>query len=196
MKKVVALFRFIPFLNRAFKRKYYASGVGVYVINSIYKKIFRVCASADFLLNHSSTCNQPTKITIADKDDNESVYKCFASCGSCYYQAINGIYMGKGTIWAPGCHFISANHSFKDLAKSQPAPPVRIGDYVWIGGNVSVLPSVAIGNHSVIGAGSVVTKKIEEYTIAAGSPARPIARRCRTCLDKISLTEQYCSNCK
>ncbi len=196
MKELIRLFSFLPFIDRAFKRKYYASGVGVYVVNSIFKRIFRINATADFLVNYASFTNQPKKIIIADKDTNESVYKCFASSGFCYYQAINGIYIGKGTIWAPGCQFISANHSYKELSKSLPAPPIRIGNYVWIGGNVNILPSVEIGDYSVIGAGSVVTKKIEAYTIAAGSPAKPIARRCKKCLDKIPLTEEFCNNCK
>lgn len=196
MKKILGLFRFIPFINRALTRKYYAAGVGVYVVSSIFKRIFRINSTADFLVNYTSFTNQPKKIIIADPENNESVYKCFVAAGFCYYQAINGIHFGKGTIWAPGCQFISANHSFTDLHKSQPAPPIKIGNNVWIGGNVNVMPAVEIGNYTIIGAGSVVTKNIDAYIIAAGSPAKPIARRCISCLDKISLTEQYCNNCK
>lgn len=53
---------------------------------------------------------------------------------------------------------------------------VKIGDNVWLGDNVVVLPGVVIGNGCVIGANSTVTKSIPPYTIAVGSPAKPIKR--------------------
>lgn len=51
---------------------------------------------------------------------------------------------------------------------------VKIGDYVWIGESVCVLPGVTIGEHSVIGALSNVTKSIPPYSVAVGNPARVI----------------------
>lgn len=52
------------------------------------------------------------------------------------------------------------------------AKPVRIGNGVWIGGNVTILPGVTIGDNAVIGAGSVVTEDIPANTLAVGTPAR------------------------
>ena len=52
--------------------------------------------------------------------------------------------------------------------------PVRIGDYVWIGANVIILPGVTIGDHSVIGAGSIVTHDIPANVVALGTPCRVI----------------------
>lgn len=49
---------------------------------------------------------------------------------------------------------------------------VSLGDDVWIGGNVTILPGVKIGSHSIIGACSVVTKDVPEYAIVAGNPAQ------------------------
>lgn len=52
--------------------------------------------------------------------------------------------------------------------------PIRIGRNVWIARNCTILPGVEIGDHSVVGAGSVVTCSIPPRTLAAGVPARPI----------------------
>ena len=54
---------------------------------------------------------------------------------------------------------------------------VSIGDDVWIGQRVTILPGVNIDSHSIIGAGSVVTKDIDAYSIVAGNPARLIRFR-------------------
>lgn len=54
------------------------------------------------------------------------------------------------------------------------AKPVIIGDDVWIGGNVTILPGVKIGNNVVIAAGAVVTKDIPDNCVAGGIPAKPI----------------------
>jgi acetyltransferase-like isoleucine patch superfamily enzyme len=58
--------------------------------------------------------------------------------------------------------------------------PCRVGKYVYIAFNVSVLPGVTIGNHCVIGAGSVVTKDIPQGSIAAGNPARVLRKLTET----------------
>jgi acetyltransferase-like isoleucine patch superfamily enzyme len=52
--------------------------------------------------------------------------------------------------------------------------PVTIGDHVWIGSMVTVLPGVSIGQHAAIGAGSVVTKDIPANCLAVGNPARVV----------------------
>jgi acetyltransferase-like isoleucine patch superfamily enzyme len=52
--------------------------------------------------------------------------------------------------------------------------PIKVGNNVWIGGNVVVLPGVTIGTNVTIGAGSVVTKDIPSNTIAYGNPCRVV----------------------
>lgn len=57
-----------------------------------------------------------------------------------------------------------------------PSAPVVIEDYVWIGSRVIILPGVSIGRHSVVGAGSVVTRDIPPSCLAVGNPARVVRR--------------------
>jgi acetyltransferase-like isoleucine patch superfamily enzyme len=52
--------------------------------------------------------------------------------------------------------------------------PTRLGNNVWIGRGAIVVPGVTIGDHSVVGAGSVVTHDVPPLTLVAGNPARPI----------------------
>lgn len=56
------------------------------------------------------------------------------------------------------------------------AKPIKIGNNVWIGGNVCVLPGVTIGDNVVIGAGSVVTKDIPANCLVAGNPGKIIKK--------------------
>ncbi|WP_285946812.1 CatB-related O-acetyltransferase, partial [Thomasclavelia cocleata] len=55
--------------------------------------------------------------------------------------------------------------------------PVVIGDNVWIGANVTILPGVTIGDYVVVAAGSVVTKDVPAYCVVGGNPARVIKKR-------------------
>ena len=73
------------------------------------------------------------------------------------------------------------NHNERiNIGKDGEAPyktyalPVTIGNNVWIGGNVSILPGVTIGENCVIGAGSVVTKSIPNNKVAVGNPCKVI----------------------
>ena len=73
------------------------------------------------------------------------------------------------------------NHGYEDVTlpisrQSQPERPVRIGDGSWLGHGAVVLPGVTIGRHVVIGANSVVTRDIPDFSVAVGSPARVIRR--------------------
>ncbi|MGL6298041.1 MAG: DapH/DapD/GlmU-related protein, partial [Methanobacteriaceae archaeon] len=60
-----------------------------------------------------------------------------------------------------------------DFSKTESAP-VKIGDNVWIGGGVIILPGVTIGDNSVIGAGSIVSKSIPSNKLAYGNPCKII----------------------
>jgi maltose O-acetyltransferase len=59
-------------------------------------------------------------------------------------------------------------------AKWEAAEPIAIGSNVWLGGGVIVLPGVTIGENTVVGAGSIVTKDLPSNVVAAGNPARVV----------------------
>ena len=90
----------------------------------------------------------------------------------CYIQGANGIIFGSNIRIAVNVCIVSANHSQDDYDCHDEGDPIRIGDNVWIGANVVILPGVQIGSNVIVGAGSVVTKSIPDNSIAAGNPCR------------------------
>ena len=87
------------------------------------------------------------------------------------------ITIGSHVFIAPDCGIYAAGHPIDAAQRNEGleyAKPVTIGDNVWIGGGVRILPGVSIGSNTVIGAGSVVTKDIPDGVLAAGNPCRVI----------------------
>lgn len=90
-----------------------------------------------------------------------------------YYQAIGLLSIGKGTYIAPNVGIITENHCLSDPEKRAGARSVQIGEKCWIGMNAMLLPGVTLGEHVVVGAGSVVTKSFPEgFCVIAGNPAK------------------------
>ncbi len=82
---------------------------------------------------------------------------------------------GRNCFVGPQCGFYTAAHPIDAAQRNalmQYALPITVGDDVWFGGHVSVLPGVNIGSRTVIGAGSVVTRDIPSGVVAAGNPCR------------------------
>lgn len=84
---------------------------------------------------------------------------------------------GNDVFIGPNCSFYTTNHALDVPRRNEgleQVKPIAIGNNVWIGGNVVILQGVTIGDNTVIGAGSVVTKDIPSNCIAAGNPAKII----------------------
>ena len=84
---------------------------------------------------------------------------------------------GDNVFVAPNCGFYTAGHPVdveRRNAELEYAWPITVGDNVWIGGGVHVMPGVSIGSGTIIAGGSVVTKNIPENVIAGGNPCRVI----------------------
>ena len=92
-----------------------------------------------------------------------------------YVNGMNGIEFGDNVYIASGVKIISANHNLDEYIKHVEAKSIMIGNNVWIGANVVILPEVHIADGVVIGAGSVVTKSFtEKNCVIAGNPAKVI----------------------
>ena len=96
---------------------------------------------------------------------------------SCVILDCAKVTFGDNVFVGPDCGFYTAGHPIDAKQRNQGleyARPIHVGDNVWIGGGIRVLPGVSIGEGAVIGSGSVVTKDIPPRVIAAGNPCRVI----------------------
>ena len=85
------------------------------------------------------------------------------------------IYVGDGTMFGPNCVIATAGHPIDSELRARQLQfnmPVHIGKNCWLGAGVLVMPGITIGDNSVIGAGSVVTKDIPANVIAVGNPCK------------------------
>jgi maltose O-acetyltransferase len=96
---------------------------------------------------------------------------------NCIVLDVAPVVIGSRTMFGPNVQVYTATHPIDHMERSsgkEYAKPIVIGEDVWIGGSAVICPGVTIGNRSIIGAGSVVTKDIPADVIAAGNPCKVI----------------------
>ncbi|STR44613.1 sugar O-acetyltransferase [Iodobacter fluviatilis] len=89
------------------------------------------------------------------------------------------ITIGEHSLIGPHVQIITVNHPVDPTERQRyafTAKPVHIGANVWIGAGAIICPGVSIGDHSVVGAGAVVTHDVPRCTLVAGNPAREIRK--------------------
>lgn len=104
---------------------------------------------------------------------------------NCVFVDPGKIVFGNDVMIGPQCGFYTAVHTLDAKMRIEgfeAAYPIHVGNNVWFGGHVTVLPGVTIGDNAVIGAGSVVTHNIPANMLAVGNPCR--------CLRKITETDR------
>lgn len=96
---------------------------------------------------------------------------------NCVVLDVMHVTIGDNVLFGPAVQIYAATHPMEAEIRRQWlefAKPVRIGSDVWVGGGAIICPGVTIGNRSVIGAGSVVTRDVPENVFAAGNPCKVI----------------------
>lgn len=96
---------------------------------------------------------------------------------NCVVLDVMPVTIGSRTLFGPNVQIYTAMHPMDHKERAtglEFAKPITIGEDVWIGGSVVICPGVTIGDRSVIGAGSVVTKDIPADVVAAGNPCKVI----------------------
>lgn len=99
----------------------------------------------------------------------------FFSNHNCVMLDCAKIKFGNNVFIGPDCGFYTAGHPIKVSERNtgrEYSKPITVGNNVWIGGGVKVMPGVTIGDNTTIGAGSVVTKDIPDGVVAFGNPCR------------------------
>ena len=91
-----------------------------------------------------------------------------------------GITIEDNVMIGSAVHFYVSNHIFDDVSEpiinqgSAPSKPINLRDGSWVGAGSIILPGVTIGRNAVVGAGSVVTRNVPDFSVVIGSPAKVV----------------------
>ena len=114
-----------------------------------------------------------------DYGNHIKVGKNFFCNYNCTILDVGRVTFGDNCLLAPNVAIYTAGHPIHPDSRNslyEYGIDVTVGDNVWIGGNVVIMPGVNIGSNCVIGAGSVVTKDIPDWSVAAGNPCRVLRK--------------------
>jgi acetyltransferase-like isoleucine patch superfamily enzyme len=150
------------FSNRQFSVRLLARHVFI-------QKILRINSHVPWPVHWMSQVNAVHKIVRGNR--------CPGLAMNCYIDGRNSIKLGNNLWMGPRVSLISMNHDTRDYRQYIEEDPIVIGDNCWLGTGCSILPGVRLGNHVIVAAGAVVTKRFEENDIIiAGVPARIVKR--------------------
>ena len=91
----------------------------------------------------------------------------------CKFQDQGGVYIGENSLIGHNVILATLNHEMDPYHRADLHPkPIHIGKRVWIGSGSMILPGITIGDNSIVGAGSIVTKDVPPNVIVAGNPAK------------------------
>ena len=134
----------------------------------VLSDLFKKKVPDSVIIKPPFTCDYGFNITIEEN--------VFINYGAVFLDTC-AIHIGADTIIGPGVHMYAVSHPIDVGGRVRygcSGKPITIGSTVWIGGGSIILPGVSIGDFSIVGAGSVVTKDIPSRTVVAGNPAKPI----------------------
>ena len=133
----------------------------------ILREMFRSVGD-DATITRPFFCEYGSQLTIGDR--------FFANTGLVALD-VASICIGDDVLLGPNVQLLTPTHPIEPeprLAKWEVAHPIAIGNNVWVGGGAIILGGVTVGDDSVVGAGSVVTRDVPERVVVAGNPARAL----------------------
>ena len=139
-------------------------------MKEIIKELFGHVADDEFILNQPFRCDYGKQISIGKR--------FFANFNFTVLDEAR-VTIGDDCFIGPNVSIYTACHSTDPVernSRQEWAKPVTIGNNVWIGGSVTILPGVEIGDNVSIGAGSVVVKDIPSNSVAVGNPCKVIKK--------------------
>lgn len=167
---------------------YRAKGFKAFGKTSRIRPVFNVLAGEKYIeVGEDCYIGRLVQLTATDSFDDQRFSPRIIIGDNCsigdfsHVTAINEIRLGNNVRMGKNILITDNSHGVSDESLLGIAPnfrplvskgPVIIGDNVWIGAKSSIMPGVRIGKGAIIGAGSVVTKDIPPYAVAAGAPAR------------------------
>ncbi len=128
-----------------------------------------VCRGGAFI-NPPFYCDYGSNIEVGDH---------FFCNYNCTILDVGRVKIGNNCLFAPNVSVYTAGHPVHPAVRNtgyEYGIDVEIGNNVWVGGNVVICPGVKIGDNTVIGAGSVVTRDIPSWSVAAGNPCRVLRK--------------------
>lgn len=137
-------------------------------MKEILKELLGHVGDNNFLINQPFRCDYGKQISIGKR--------FFANFNFVVLDEAH-VTIGDDCFIGPNVSIFTACHSTDPVERNSRrewAKPVKIGNNVWIGGSVTILPGVTIGDNVTIGAGSVVTRDIPSNSVAVGNPCKVI----------------------
>lgn len=169
----------IKLFNLLFSPKFKQLG-----INSLLKKPFRIDGGKNIII--SDNCFFQSGLWLYSVGINSEKPTLFIGKGSVFgynnhITCVNNVHIGNNVLTANNVYISDNLHSYEDINIPIIKQPVKfkkqviIGNGAWVGENVCII-GASVGNNSVIGANSVVTRDIPDFCVAVGSPARVIKK--------------------
>lgn len=133
------------------------------------RELLGSCGSKPFV-NQPFLCDYGVNIKVGERFFSNFN---FTVLDEAYVTIGDDVFIGPNVSLYTACH---STNPVERNSRQEWAEPITIGNNVWIGGSVTVLPGVTIGDNCTIGAGSVVTRDIPANSIAVGNPCRVIKK--------------------
>jgi acetyltransferase-like isoleucine patch superfamily enzyme len=162
--------------SRLFSKSFFISWAKRFLT---FSELIRNNRRRNNLINNGATIAATAEIgivTINGKKDN-LVIDDFSTLGRVEIALHDKVTIGKYVCINDGVVILSASHDVLDPLWRHKKAPIFIGDYAWIATNAIILPGVSIGKGAVVGAGAVVSKNVNDYSIVIGNPAKEIEKK-------------------